>query len=230
MADTAVKKKTLFRDGELTLRKALNVCHTAEVCNSQLDVMTKVENPVEICRIDRTPRNIRQINCQSCGTNHPPRSCPAYQKTCFKCGKKNHFASMCRSSNSNTARSARRFIQQCNVDPCPNNAKEFDDTQGYLSLTIGAVDQFTPESTMRSPITLQGTSIIAVVVDFKLDTGADANVLPLSLYNRLQLGPPDSTKTMLCTFGQHKITPIGTKLITCRSPTKVSYNLLFYII
>ncbi|GFO35893.1 actin-binding lim protein 1-like protein [Plakobranchus ocellatus] len=31
--------------------------------------------------------------CPRCGYEHPPRSCPAYGKTCGACGKQNHFKS-----------------------------------------------------------------------------------------------------------------------------------------
>ena len=36
-------------------------------------------------------------NCHNCGTNHPPKKCPAYGKTCYSCNKKGHFKPYCRS-------------------------------------------------------------------------------------------------------------------------------------
>ena len=35
--------------------------------------------------------------CCNCGTNHPPRKCPACGKDCFQCKKKGHFSAYCRS-------------------------------------------------------------------------------------------------------------------------------------
>ena len=35
--------------------------------------------------------------CGNCGTNHPPRKCPASGKDCFQCKKKGHFSAYCRS-------------------------------------------------------------------------------------------------------------------------------------
>ena len=35
-----------------------------------------------------------------CGMSHPPRECPAWGKTCHKCGNKNHFSIYCRSKQS----------------------------------------------------------------------------------------------------------------------------------
>ena len=36
-------------------------------------------------------------NCHNCGTNHPPKHCPAYGKTCYNCNEKGHFKPLCRS-------------------------------------------------------------------------------------------------------------------------------------
>ena len=38
--------------------------------------------------------------CGKCGTSHPPRECPAWDKNCHKCGNKNHFSMQCRSRQS----------------------------------------------------------------------------------------------------------------------------------
>ena len=40
--------------------------------------------------------------CRYCGQQHQQRQCPAYGKICRKCGKKNHFANVCRSRDIQT--------------------------------------------------------------------------------------------------------------------------------
>ena len=46
-------------------------------------------------------RNVQLPNaaCSYCGFHHEGRGCTAYGKDCRSCGKKNHFASMCRTGN-----------------------------------------------------------------------------------------------------------------------------------
>ena len=40
--------------------------------------------------------NKNKINCFSCGAANEIRKCPAYGKSCLKCGTKKHFAKQCR--------------------------------------------------------------------------------------------------------------------------------------
>ena len=40
--------------------------------------------------------NTKLVKCQNCGVQHPIRKCPAFGKTCFNCGKLNHYAEFCR--------------------------------------------------------------------------------------------------------------------------------------
>ena len=37
----------------------------------------------------------RTVKCHNCGFQHPAKQCPALGKTCFSCGKRNHFANLC---------------------------------------------------------------------------------------------------------------------------------------
>ena len=45
---------------------------------------------------NRSTRN--KSDCDKCGHSHGKRDCPAFGKECHKCGRKNHFSKMCRSS------------------------------------------------------------------------------------------------------------------------------------
>lgn len=41
-------------------------------------------------------RDVQRKTCGRCGTQHPPRKCPAYGKVFHICNKKNHFARHCK--------------------------------------------------------------------------------------------------------------------------------------
>ena len=40
----------------------------------------------------------RTVKCHNCGFQHPAKQCPAMGKTSFSCGKRNHFANLCKKS------------------------------------------------------------------------------------------------------------------------------------
>ena len=42
------------------------------------------------------PHSAQAKPCGNCGRFHPPRSCPAFGKTCYKCRRENHLSKMCR--------------------------------------------------------------------------------------------------------------------------------------
>ena len=56
---------------------------------------------VEVQVIIKSRHN--QGNCGYCGSVHSKGKCPAYDKTCVKCGKINHFSKVCRSAESKKA-------------------------------------------------------------------------------------------------------------------------------
>ena len=54
----------------------------------------------QVAAVSKTFRSdyTRIVKCQNCGTQHPAKQCPALGRTCFSCGKRNHFANLCRKS------------------------------------------------------------------------------------------------------------------------------------
>ena len=46
-------------------------------------------------------------SCKYCGKSHNRSNCPAFGKKCLKCGRDNHFKSVCKSENSNARDSSR---------------------------------------------------------------------------------------------------------------------------
>ena len=47
-------------------------------------------------------------NCKFCGCSHDKGECPAFGKTCNKCGGKNHFRTVCKSKESESRHDSRR--------------------------------------------------------------------------------------------------------------------------
>ena len=73
-------------------------------------------------------------------------------------------------------------------------------------------------------INVQGKS-----VRFKLDTGSDANVLPIHVLNEIKSAKLEKTTTLLCAFGEHQLVPLGTVTLYCTSEKGDTDQLLIFV-
>ena len=112
--DNKVRER-LLRGTKLTLEKTDEVCRASESMLAQMKVVgnnvaplvpgvsavnnqRKKHKPQEGRK--NKPKHATSKECGSCGMNHDQTKremCPAYHKTCGKCGKLSHFAAKCRS-------------------------------------------------------------------------------------------------------------------------------------
>ena len=81
---------------------AINICRSMEATKAQLRVMTTrgETDTVTVHELynegrSKAVRLSRIANCGNCGFKHQPKQCPGCGKTCYKCGKQNHFAAVC---------------------------------------------------------------------------------------------------------------------------------------
>lgn len=176
-------REKLLRLGTVELKDAIKTCLAAEITKAQVKDM-HVEDQgaqaqggkhVDAVKYKQTrkkekskakPNDVEKastFNCKRCGTEHASRQCPAFGKQCKNCNKLNHFAKMCRSKSVHA------------VDD------DDDDASQHASLFVGAVHAETHSQTDEWTVELQ---LDRKSVKFKLDTGAQANVIPYSLVQR----------------------------------------------
>ena len=65
-------------------------------------------------------------------------------------------------------------------------------------------------------------------VSFKLDAGAECNIISKGVYNSVSKHPPQRTRTKLIAFGKHKLNPCGKAHLLCEYRGK--YRVLEFII
>jgi len=63
---------------------------------SQMASTSELPQVSNVAHVDKNQS--AKSKCKFCGYSHPAGKCPAYGKTCSKCGKNNHFQSVCRSN------------------------------------------------------------------------------------------------------------------------------------
>lgn len=185
---------------DLTLKEAITISRQSEMVKKELEEQRKVglatnktvdrvqsrsgfsskgkftpQVPHQKAKQHMQPSTSRH-GCSKCGSVHPPGKCPAWGKDCLSCGKKNHYARMCKSKPQRTTN--RKSVHQVNVD--------VDKVQSEIQRREFFVDTLQLQEPVKSApwrvdLQLQGST-----VKFKIDTGADVNILSLNTYNSLK--------------------------------------------
>ena len=188
-------------------------------------------------------RSQKQKTCYNCGRIHrfkPKSNSPAYGSTCHKCGKDNHWKSVCRSGKSQQRRprskSPRRRVHYVYEDE--DSPDEF--------LTIGTIDiNSIADSSNDTRAEVFATLCIKqkgrrpLKLRCKVDTGAQTNILPVHLFRIIFPEKLDSegnqkpeclkqNKMALTAYGGSKIAQLGTDKIPCAYKDS-KYNCIFYV-
>lgn len=232
-------QEKLLRDRDLTLEKPVNLCRATEASKTQSKLLTA--EPASVVNAIKRKEN----QCNYCGYSHVPKRCPAYNKTCAKCQKKNHFANMCKwtsdkakEKTNKTMRGAekiatkkRKEIYEVNEDA----SKEDDDgsssdfSVAALCKTIGTVGQTRKksEAMWTERVEINGTK-----VTIKLDCGAEVSVLPLEIFQKIaKMTTLCNTDTVLVSYGNSdfKLKPVGEAILECKVRSKIA-SIMFMIV
>ena len=220
-------RQRLLRVDDLTLEKATSICRTdaeskkssqyiAETSAEVFGLKQKYNNRHNTqSRVTRKPPEEltqRKRTCGNCGLAHPRKQCPAYGKQCLKCNKFNHFAKLCRSASRKTD-----AIEQ--AEWCEDHS----DSDDGESLFIDAIKNDTEISNNDCYTTLpvEGTPI-----KFKVDTGSQVNILPVSVYHKLTTQSPlKRCNTKLTSYSGGNLKVLGRSHLSCRQK-----KLLFYVV
>ncbi|UYV63925.1 hypothetical protein LAZ67_2006034, partial [Cordylochernes scorpioides] len=205
-------REKLLSDPDLNITKAIQICVAAENANTQLrEIKDRKESEPSISTIERkisrdfsqkafNPRDTTSFkklinNCTRCGAKHEINKCPAYGKVCHKCKKANHFSKLCK-----TAKRERvvNLVEDTEVE-----SDEFSPSINEIKTRNG--------QEWLERVTFKGNQ----TVEFKLDTGAQCNVIPLTLSKKLKLKINSSEVRKLLTYSGESIRVMGETNVTC---------------
>ena len=148
--------------------------------------------------------------CSRCGLTHRYKNCPAYGKVCVNCNKMNHFKKMCKSTN----------IKQIDIEDALN--KSFDDFEiNYLK-----VDSIETQENWTKNVTF--VDFDYKMETFKLDTGAQCNVIPVNLCKKLGVKQFEKSNLKLMNYEHKKIETLGKINLNCKIDNKEK-NLRFEV-
>ena len=180
-------RKSLLREKNLSLEKTDEICRSHETMVQQMrdvnDAGLSVADAGSVNAVSKKPKrgkhrrgrgsrnaNTRGNSCEFCGREHDlakRENCPAFGRSCNKCGKKNHFANVC-------------FGHAPKPTTRTHPVYCFEDE---LSDEVFRVEEI-------SAVTLDDSQLVTLRLEFgnylrfQPDTGAQCNVVPLHVYKK----------------------------------------------
>ena len=204
-------RSRLLRDPELTLKKALDICRSNEATRTQVKVLSTASavstttDPTDICTTGKDGRKAQTdkptYQCGRCGRRHTqPQHCPAIGADCHKCGRKNPFARVCRSG------------QRAKVHALEEHSSNEEDDE----MLIAMLHYDRPQPTeWKTSLKINEKNI-----QFKIDTGAQCNVISTRVYDQISGKPLQKSQTRLVAFGGHRVKTSGKTVLLCEYKRK----------
>lgn len=190
LSDAKLKER-LLRDSTITLVRAMNDIRAAEMTRKQILRMTEgdkagvatVHTNIDAVQSNKFSSkdefsNRDKIKCKYCSYTHVRGRCPAYGKKCRKCSGDNHFEKVC----------PKKSVQSLEVE---------DVNKQMNSLFVGTVatEKSSNERSWTVPLVLAYNDV-NTTVPFKVDTGAETNVVTLSVVKSLKAELTPTTTTL----------------------------------
>ncbi|XP_063965835.1 uncharacterized protein K02A2.6-like [Lytechinus pictus] len=239
----------LLREKDLSLEKAIDICKATEITSQHIAELKPKQN---IHAMQATSMNRK--TCPKCGNKHPPRKCPAYGKECHTCKKKNHFSSICRDQdrdndrdrlsrkvpfggqtrNKKGHRPSKRGIHDIKQDSEYSDA----DSEEFHVDAINGVQQKEEKSKKEWYVNLTFLSdknrhkekATTNSAQFKIDTGAQCNILAAKAYKKLGMPKFGKSKARLMSYTEHvEKSHLGKCTLTCVRKNKF-HNIEFEVI
>ena len=203
--------KKLLRMRDLTLNRCIDVCRSEEVAELQMKSLSgPVDNINQVkssSKKHRAPtpvdgRSAKKISCKCCGYDHQTdrKMCPAWGKKCKRCKEKNHFA------------------KKCKKVPVHNIESE-EELEEISVVRVQA---------LRGRYVYARMLVRQQLVQFQVDCGASANILPLRYTEGEEL---DSCSQTLVMWNGTKVTPVGSCALPVVNPkTNEKYKVRFLVV
>lgn len=244
-------KERLLRESNLELEKAVEIVRAAETSREQLRNMKDDPATVNSIKKNRRHQNLSkqsmqpkqssqpkqstlEYDCKKCGRRHKYRECPAFGKTCAKCKLKNHFAIRCPKN-----------VHEMRLPDSESNlfvdSVMTEVTQSELKISVvhseqgNFIDSVNKNIHKVSETWVKSVTLVVndkdFNVDFKLDTGAEVNILPSYVLNSVNIKPKlNETNLSLTAYGDFKLKPEGTLIINCSTEKLKNVPIQFYIV
>ena len=215
-----LREKLIEKGSTLTLVSTLEITDAHLLSREQMKSMSETDVHAIKRRIPQRQQKSPQISkskqpngasriCQKCGRNHKTTDqCPARGKECYKCKKKNHFSSMCRSKPVHSVEDMENNTYADEGTVCEENTEFFVDM-----VKRGENSQDTAFIKLK---------LANKCVNFKLDTGAEVNVMPMKVFKTFQQVELKPTEVRLTSYTGQQLDVAGQAEFECSHKGKQS--------
>lgn len=198
-------RTAMLRNADLKLQQAIDDCKAAEQSKKYAEDMGQPQ-PQTVVQTDATrfdrdkpkkvfikkaysrPNQESQQNrrprssffkCSKCNYTHDFGKCPAFGKTCMKCGEKNHFAATCGGTyNVKTHAVETEEVAESEYEVETEEPEHEEEYVYFYTDSVVTVNSMQTE--YRQDLLVQGKK-----VNFKLDPGASMSILPYDVFKSL---------------------------------------------
>ena len=220
-------RERMLREPDLDLSKALLLGNSAEQTRNHVKELR--QEVAEIDSIKKPSSNNRKTdrpmidNCRYCGQSHRRGSCPAYGQTCNKCKKLNHFSKVCQSKVSQNSQKvetidANEFFLD-SIELKNNETDTNDEEDEYC------IDSISEDNEWRVNLDTNNTNVC-----YKIDSGAQVNVISRKHFNKLLNHPSIKNSDMKLTAYNGSSIPVSGRCILNIKHLGRTYPLLFVIV
>ncbi|KAK7584247.1 hypothetical protein V9T40_008790 [Parthenolecanium corni] len=171
----------------------------------------------------------KNYNCKNCGSSHPWRQCPAFNQICKSCGKRNHLASVCKSKQQSkpahfapsTSESSQRPVFKAQHKNVAEIQTESPDSPQDEQLFVNALTTDMSNQCLDGILYVNSITVSQIqnkisggdswyeslclpnneISRLKLDTGAQCNVLPLKIAQKLRAQIRHSSVRRIVSYG-----------------------------
>ena len=224
--DGSITEKLLQEEG-IDLDKAIQTARSIEISKRQLSEMMRNEtssvNAIQSSAAERT-----RSNCNRCGRYHSVKTqCPALGKTCNFCSKTGHFESVCFKKKNSTrrAKSVHAMSSYSNAASVEEQKEESWKDNGEQTFFLSSIDNKADEALVNITVNDNAT------VRFKLDTGAQVNVIPENVFKTI--APPlpllSTESITLRSYSGNKLPVLGRCTLSCAYHDK-KLNAEFFVV
>ena len=236
--DQAARKRML-QDSRLTLKDAIGVCRAYESTDIKMKAMVPGPGPgprlgaeLEVSYVkqrhktqSKEQKGCKTVNdCAYCGYSHQKQKCPAWGKTCAKCGRRNHFAGKCLAVG---RQEQRKHVRNMADEELSEEAivLNMELEKRRMEMVHQAQGKDAHSCKVNIPRKLYAVMKLGQPMRkhrFQMDCGSTVNVLSGTDYQELfddqEMENVEVTDATLVMFNKSETKPLGRRIVTVINP------------